>query len=231
MATQSLRIASAEGNFDAFLVRPDARPRPVIVVLHEVFGVNADMRATCEELAATGFNALCPELFWRQERGVDLSVTSDVDWRKGVFLYKAFDLDAGVRDVEATVTAARELPGACGRVGILGFCLGGLLAFLTAARTVVDGAAAFHGARTEEFLGEAPDIDAPLQMHLAEADEFIPEPARQQIIAALRGNPRAEVHSYPGCRHAFSRHGGAHFDAGAARLARARTLEFFQRHL
>jgi carboxymethylenebutenolidase len=229
--THVLRIPSSDGSFAAYQARPDRNARPVIVVLHEVFGVNADLRATCDELAAEGFIAICPELFWRREPHVDLSIRSQSDWEKGLALYKAFDVNAGVRDVEATLTAARTLAGASGRVGVMGFCLGGLLTFLAAARTRVDAAVAFHGGRTEEFLGETPDIDAPLQMHLAAEDEFISKQAQQDITAALAANTRCEVFSYPGCNHAFSRHDGMHFDADAARLSRARTLEFFNRHL
>jgi carboxymethylenebutenolidase len=228
---RALCIETEQGRFDAYLARPDSEPRPAIVVLHEVFGVNADLRSTCDELASEGFVALCPDLFWRQERGVDLSVRSKEDWKKGVSLYLAFDLDAGVRDVEATVANARELAGTTGRVGVMGFCLGGLLTYLTAARTQVDAAVAFHGARTEEFIAEAADIDAPLQMHLAEEDEFIPKDAQRQIVAALRKLTNADIHSYPSCKHAFSRHGGLHFEPNAARLSRQRTLEFFRRHL
>ena len=229
--SHSLRVTSTEGSFDAYVARPDARLRPAVVVLHEVFGVNADLRATCDELADAGFVAVCPELFWSQASGVDLSVRSQDDWKKGLALYLAFDVDAGVRDVEATVTAARSLAGTTGRVGVMGFCLGGLLTFLTAARTRVDAAVAFHGARTEEFLAEAVDLDAPLQMHLADEDEFIPKAAQRRITEALAGRANVEVHGYPGCRHAFSRHDGMHFDANAARLARARTVEFLRRHL
>jgi carboxymethylenebutenolidase len=230
--THSLRVPAHTDTFDAYVSRPaNAGPRPVIVVLHEVFGVNADIRSSCDELAREGFIAIAPELFWRQERGVDLSVTSKPDWEKGVSLYQAFDIDAGVRDVEATVEAVRTLAGVSGRVGVMGFCLGGLLTYLTAARTSVDAAVAFHGGRTEEFLDEATDIDVPLQMHLAAADEFIPPQAQRAIVAALADNPNAEVHSYAGCKHAFSRHGGLHYDADAARLSRQRTLEFFRRHL
>lgn len=228
---QVLRVASAEGDFDAYLARPIAQPAPVIIVLHEVFGVNADLRATCTELAAAGFIAVCPELFWRQQRGVDLSVRSESDWQKGLAFYTAYDIDAGIRDIEATIAAARVLPGASGKVGVIGFCLGGLLTFLTAARTQIDAAVAFHGGRTEEFLNEAPGIDAPLQIHLAEEDEFIPKDAQRRIVAELAGNPLVDIHSYPGCRHAFSRHDGEHFDADAARLARSRTQQFFSRHL
>lgn len=229
---QVFRVQSAEGAFDAYLARPAAGTAPVVVVLHEVFGVNADLRATCDELAAAGFIAVCPELFWRQGQAhVDLSVQSEPDWQKGLAFYKAFDVDAGVRDIEATTTAARSLAGANGRVGVMGFCLGGLLTFLAAARTRVDAAVAFHGGRTEEFLSEAADIDGPLQMHLAEEDEFIPKEAQRAITAALAGNPKVELFSYPGCRHAFSRHGGAHFNAEAARISRTRTLDFFRREL
>ncbi len=227
----TVRIASPDGPFDAYLVRPAAPRRPAVVVLHEVFGVNADLRTTCDELAAAGFTALCPELFWRQASHVDLSVSARQDWDRGMAHYTAFDIDAGVSDVEATVAVARALPETSGRVGVMGFCLGGLLTFLAAARTRVDAAVAFHGARTEEFLGEVADIDAPLQMHLAGADEFIPQAAQRNISMALSSKSSSEVFTYPGCRHAFSRHGGMHFDADAARLARARTLAFFNRTL
>lgn len=230
-SSQTLRISSREGQFEAYLARPTAPGRPAVVVLHEVFGVNADLRSTCDELAAAGFTAICPELFWRQESRVDLSVRDPSDWEKGLALYRAFDLDAGVRDVEATVAAARLLPEATGRVGVMGFCLGGLLAFLAAARTRVDAAVAFHGARTEEFLGEVADIDAPLQMHLAGEDEYMTKDAQRSIAAALAPHRRCELFSYPGCHHAFSRHGGMHFDAAAARLSRMRTLEFFNRSI
>ena len=226
-----LRVASPDGSFFAYQARPARDASPVIVVLHEVFGVNADLRATCDELAAEGFIAICPELFWRREPHVDLSIRSKSDWEKGLALYKAFDVDAGVRDVEAIITAARTLAGASGRVGVMGFCLGGLLTFLAAARTQVDAAVAFHGGRTEEFLDETLDIDTPLQMHLAAEYEFISKQAQQDITAALASNATCEVFSYPGCNHAFSRHDGMHFDADAARLSRARTLEFFNRHL
>jgi len=226
-----MRIATADGEFDAYLARPDSAPRPAVVVLHEVFGVNADLRATCDELAEAGYLALCPELFWRQARGVDLSVRSKADWEQGLAYYRAFDLDLGVRDVAATVAAARTLPGSTGKVGVMGFCLGGLLTFLAAARTLVDAAVAFHGARTDEFLAEADGVRAPLQMHLADEDEFIPKDAQRRIEDALRGRPGFEVHGYPGCRHAFSRHGGMHYDADAAERSRSRTLDFLRRHL
>lgn len=226
-----LLVPASDGRLEAYLARSAIPGRPAIVVLHEVFGVNADLRSTCDELAAEGFTAACPELFWRQERHVDLSIHTPADWEKGLALYEEFDLNSGVLDVEATVAAVRDVYGTSGRVGVMGFCLGGLLTFLTAARTRIDAAVAFHGSRTEEFLGEVPDVDAPLQVHLAEEDEFMSKYAQLSIKAALASNPNSEVFSYRGCHHAFSRHEGANFDADAARLSRARTLKFFNRHL
>lgn len=129
------------------------------------------------------------------------------------------------------MVAARSVRENPGRTGVLGFCLGGLLAFLTAARVRLDAAVALHGARTEEFLGEVADIDAPLQMHLAGDDEFIPKAAQRRIAEALASNPKCEVFNFPDCRHTFSRQSRMHFDAVAARDSRARTLEFFHRHL
>jgi carboxymethylenebutenolidase len=230
-ARKSVEVTTPDGSFQAYIARPKRLPAPAVVVLHEVFGVNEDMRATCAELADAGYIAVCPELFWRQERGVDLSVTSAPDWQKGVQLYQAFDVDAGVRDVKATVDATRQLADCSGKVGVMGYCLGGLLTYLTSARGSVDAAVAWHGGRTEEFLDEAGNISAPMLMHLAEADEFIPMQAQQQIKGALANKAQVEIHSYPGCRHAFARHGGTHYDADAARTANARTIEFLRRHL
>jgi carboxymethylenebutenolidase len=230
-ARKSLEVTTSDGTFLAYVDRPDKLPAPAVVVLHEIFGVNEDMRATCAELADAGFIAVCPELFWRQERGVDLSVTAASDWEKGIQLYQAFDLDAGVRDVKATLDATRGLPDCSGKVAVMGYCLGGLLTFLAAARSNVDAGVAWHGGRTEEFLAEAGNIRAPLLMHLAEADEFIPMQAQQQIKDALANKPGVEIHSYPGCRHAFARHGGTHYNADAARTANARTIEFLRRQL
>src|SRR5208282_4602115 len=115
-------VESPDGTFNAYVARPAKLPAPAVVVLHEVFGVNADIRATCAELAAQGFIAIAPDLFWRQEPGADLSVTSEDDWPHGVRLYTAYDRDAGVHDVMETVRTAVELKESTGKVGLLGYC-------------------------------------------------------------------------------------------------------------
>jgi carboxymethylenebutenolidase len=226
-----ITINGRDGAFGAYIARPKALPAPAVVVLHEVFGVNIDIRKTCDELAEQGFIAVAPDLFWRQEPGVDLSVTSEPDWQHGLGLYQAYDRDAGAGDVKDTASAVAKLPGCSGRVAVLGFCLGGLMTFLTAVRYGVDAAVAYHGGETEKYLGEINGLHAPLLMHLAEEDEFISKSAQGEIKAALALKPNAKVYSYPGQHHAFARHNGAHYDAAAAALANRRTSEFLHQQL
>jgi carboxymethylenebutenolidase len=226
-----IAIKGQNGTFGAYVARPGASPAPAVVVLQELFGVNADIRKTCDELADLGFIAVAPDLFWRQEPGVDLDVRSEPDWQHGLRLYQAYDRDAGVSDVKDAVAAAAEAPDCTGKVAVLGYCLGALMTFLTAVRGGIDAAVAYHGADTEKYLGEVDGLDAPLLMHLGEEDEFISKPAQAEIKAALARKPNATVYSYPGQYHAFSRHNGAHYDAAAAVLANSRTHEFLNRQL
>src|SRR5580704_12439177 len=149
-----ITIKGRAGTFGAYMALPAARPAPAVVVLHEVFGVNADIRKTCDELAEQGFLAVGPDLFWRQEPGVDLSVTSEVDWQHGLRLYAAYDRDAGAKDIMETVRTAVELSESTGKVALQGYCLGALMAFISAARYEVDAAVCYHGGDTEKYLGE-----------------------------------------------------------------------------
>ena len=214
-----ITIEGRDGAFGAYMARPKALPAPAVVVLQEIFGVNMDMRETCDELAAQGFIAVCPDLFWRQEPGLDLNHWSDAEWKKGLALYAAYDRDKGVGDIVDTAHAAGQLEGASGKVGVMGFCLGGLMTFLTAAREKIDAAVAYHGGDTEKYLDEADKITAPLLMHLAEEDEFISKEAQTKIKTALSNKPNVEIYTYPGCNHAFARHTGTHYNAAAAAKA------------
>ena len=226
-----ITIEGRAGGFGAYIARPKTLPAPAVVVLHEVFGVNADICKTCDELAEQGFLAVAPDLFWRQEPGVDLSVTSEPDWQHGLRLYQAYDRDAGARDVKDAANVVAKLPECSGKVAVLGYCLGGLMTFLTAVRHGVDAAVVYHGGDTEKYLGEIDGLTAPLLMHLAEEDEFISKPAQGEIKTALATKSKATVYSYPGQHHAFSRHNGAHYNAAAAALAHRRTNEFLHQQL
>ncbi|MES2901783.1 MAG: dienelactone hydrolase family protein [Pseudomonadota bacterium] len=230
---ERISIDTPDGSFGVYVARPTAgsAPAPAIVVIQEIFGINADMRAHCDALAAKGFIALCPDLFWRLEAGIELSDKTPEEWQQAMGLYKRFDLDKGVDDVAATLAAARALPGANGKVGVMGFCMGGLLTYLTAMRTGADAAVAYYGGRSEQFLGEMGGLPTPLMMHLGEADEYIPPPARQAIVSAAAAVPSVKIFTYPGQNHAFARVDGSHFNAGAAALANERTEAFFAEHL
>src|SRR5713226_5486529 len=226
-----ITVEGHDGTFAAYIARPKTLSAPAVVVLQELFGVNADIRKTCDELAEQGFIAVAPDLFWRQEPGVDLSVTSEADWQHGLRLYQAYDRDAGARDAKDTVDAVAKLPGCTSKVAVLGYCLGALMVFLTAVRHGVDAAVAYHGGDTEKYLGEIEGLHAPMLMHLAEEDEFISKAAQAQIKAALAKKPNTTVCSYPGQHHAFARHNGTHYNAAAAALANGRTSEFLHQRL
>jgi carboxymethylenebutenolidase len=226
-----ITIEGRDGTFSGYIARPDALPAPAVVVLHEVFGVNADIREHCDKLAELGFLAVAPDLFWRLEPGVDLSVTSQPDWEHGIRLYQAFDRDAAARDARDAVEAVAKLPECSGKVALLGYCLGGLMTFITAARYGVDAGVAFHGAETEKYLREADGLDAPLLMHLAEQDEFMSKEAQAEIKSALASRSNVTIFSYPGQFHAFSRINGAHYNGEAAALANRRTSEFLKQQL
>jgi carboxymethylenebutenolidase len=228
----SITIEGHDGAFAAYIARPKNSPAPAVVVLQELFGVNADIRKHCDELAEQGFLAVAPDLFWQQEPGVDLNVTSRADWDHGLRLYGASDRDSGAKDVEDTVNAVRNLQECNGKIALLGYCLGALMVFLTAVRyDGIDSAVAYHGGDTEKYLGEVGGLNAPLLMHLAEEDEFISKAAQAEIKAALAKKPNAIVHSYPGQKHAFSRHNGAHYNGAAATLANERTNKFLRQQL
>ncbi|MDF2692282.1 MAG: carboxymethylenebutenolidase [Labilithrix sp.] len=228
---ERLTIRTADGSFNCYVARPKATTAPVVVVIQEIFGVNAGIRSIADAYAAKGYIAVCPDLFWRAEPGLDMSESSEGDSTKGFALYSAYDFDKGVQDIAATVAAARSMPGASGKVGVTGYCLGGLLTFLTAARADADVFVVYYGGGTEKYAAEGVSIKRPLLMHLAGDDEYIGKDAQAIIRAALQDNPHIELHTYAGRNHAFARPGGNHYDTADATLANGRTDAFFERHL
>ena len=231
MSGQTTTISTADGDFSAYVARPSEASAPAVVVIQEIFGVNAVMRGIADEMAAAGYLAICPDLFWRIEPGIDITDQSEAEWKRAFELYQAFDVEQGVEDIAATIAAVRADPGCNGKVGAVGFCLGGLLAFLTGARTDSDASVSYYGVGIENFVGEAKALARPLLLHIAEEDQFVPKEAQAVIIEALKDNPKVELHTYPGRDHAFARKGGAHYDAADAAKAQERTLAFFARNL
>jgi carboxymethylenebutenolidase len=225
-------IPTRDGSFSAYVAMPEGRgPRPAVVVIQEIFGVNAVMRQTCDRLAGEGYLAVCPDLFWRLEPGIDITDQTKAEWDQAMGYLNRFDVDKGVDDIRAAIDHVRERPECDGKVGDVGYCLGGKLAFLTAARTDADASVSYYGIGLQAVVGEAEKIANPLMMHIAEADAYFPKEAQAVVIGALKDHPQVTIHTYPGRDHAFARPGGEHFDAEAADLANGRTAEFFRKHL
>lgn len=218
------------GEFDAYLALPASEQGAGIVVLQEIFGVNKYIRSVADWYAAHGFVALCPDLFWRQQRGVELT-DKGADWEKAFALYQGIDEAKAVADSAAAMEFLRAHPACTGRVGAVGFCMGGNLAYLLSARFRPDCAVGYYGVSIEKSLAEAKNLSSPLLLHIAGKDRFCPPEARTQIHQTLDPNPLATIHDYPEQDHAFGRTEGEHYDAAAAELANLRTLEFFVRNL
>ena len=219
------------GEFGAYVALPASGYGPGLVVLQEIFGVNEYLRKVCDWYAAHGFVAICPDLFWRQERGIQLTDQTEAEWQKAFALYQGLDEARAVEDSAAAVAFLRKYPACSGRVGAVGFCLGGNLAWLLSARFKPDCAVGYYGVSIEKTLNEAKNLSSPLMLHIAGKDQYCPPEAQEQIHKVLGANPLVTLHDYPNQEHGFGRSGGQHYDASAAELANLRTLEFFVRNL
>lgn len=228
---ETVTIKGPGGNFSGYLAKPQSGKGPSVVVIQEIFGVNEVVRGVADDLARQGYFALAPDLFWRLQPNVQLTDKSEAEWKQAFELMGKFQIDTGVQDIQATLGHARHLDGASGKAGAVGFCLGGLLAYLTAARTDSDASVSYYGVNIQNFLAEKANIKKPLMLHIAEKDQFVPLDAQKQIAEGLKGLPGVTVHTYPGMDHAFARIGGQHYDKKSADLANTRTAEFFKKHL
>ena len=232
MAVLSQTISTPDGGMGAYVARPSGGgPAPAIVVIQEIFGVNRFMRKVADDLAAKGYLAIAPDLFWRIRPGIDLTDQTEAEWQEAFGHMNAFDFDKGVEDIQRAIDFARADKGCDGRVGAVGYCLGGRLAYATAARTDADAVVSYYGVMIDTLLGEADKITAPLLMHIAGDDGFVPKEAQEKIVAALDTKPHVEIHVYPGRDHAFARDGGKNYHAADAALADGRTEDFFARTL
>ncbi|MEK9671951.1 MAG: dienelactone hydrolase family protein [Rhodospirillaceae bacterium] len=229
MSGKEIRIKGKDGDFMGYLAMPKGGSGPGVVVIQEIFGVNQVMCEITDGMAAAGFVALCPDIFWRQEPGIQLTDRTEADWARAFELFNGFDLDKGVEDLEATAKALRAVDGCTGKVGSMGFCLGGRLAYLTATRSSVDAAVSYYGVMLTDHLDE--EIKSPLILHVATEDEFVPKDQQAAVHAALDGHAKVTIYDYVGQDHAFARTGGQHYEKASADLARKRTLDFFAEHL
>lgn len=224
-------INGPDGSFSAYLAEPASGSGPGILMIQEIFGVNQDMRDHCDAMAAQGYIALCPDLFWRLKPGVQLTDQTDAEWQQAAELYQALDPDKAVEDLKQALSHLRAMDGCSGKVGSMGFCLGGLLAYLMATRSDTDCNIGYYGVGIETRLGEADRITAPTLLHIAEEDKFVPPEVQRQLQDGLKDHPAVTLFSYAGMDHAFARHNGTHFDAEAAALAEGRSRDLLRASL
>ena len=193
MAGDDINIKCPDGTFVAYLTTPPARNGPGVVVVQEAFGVNHVMREICDDLALTGYIALCPDLFWRQEPRIQLTDQTDQEWQRAFQLFEGFDVDKGVADLEVALAHLRTTQGCSGSVGGVGFCLGGLLAYLLATRIDIDCSVSYYGVNINALPDEAPRIGKPLMLHVAEEDAFVPKDAQSAVRQGLGGSRHVTI--------------------------------------
>jgi carboxymethylenebutenolidase len=230
MTDVTIRAADG-GSFSAYLATPKSGKGPGILLIQEIFGVNKVMRDLADGYAAQGYTVMCPDLFWRQEPGIQITDKSEAEWKRAFELFQGFNVDKGVEDLKATLAALRKHPACSGKVGSVGYCLGGKLAYLMATRSDADCNVGYYGVGIQDSLNEAKNIKKPLLLDIAEKDQFVPPPAQTKIKEGLGANKLVTMYTYPGADHAFARVGGQHYDKKAADLANQRTAEFFKTHL
>jgi carboxymethylenebutenolidase len=215
------------GAFDALVVRPAATVAPGVLIIPEVFGRSTHMRTTAADLAAQGFLVGVLDIHWRVAADVALEPHEVERARQ---LHQQLDYEIVMDDLEAAVKQFRGMPGCSGRLGVVGFCLGGTLTWLAAARTDADACVSYYGTRIPRYIAAAAHIAHPLLMHLGQSDSFTPPPVIEQIAQATADNPLVERHLYP-AGHAFCNPAQSGFDPVSTQLAHHRTVAFLNHHL
>lgn len=212
------------GSFKGWLALPASGSGPGLVVGQEIFGINQNMRDVADMYAEEGYVVLVPDLFWRLQPGVDLGYT-EAGVRQALDYFGRFDIDRAIDDIAATMVTLRALPQVTSpAVGFVGFCMGGKLAYLAAARLDLACSVGYYGIGIEQHLDEADNIQGKLVLHFAGDDGYCDADARAKIIPALSMLAKSELYVYPGVDHAFARAGGMHFDQSASMMAHGRTI-------
>jgi len=230
MNASHITIPSHDGQrFDAYLSLPPKGRGPGLVLLQEIWGVNAHIRAVADQYAMDGYVVLAPDMFWRQKPGVDLQYTES-DTQQAYQYMSGLDAAHAQKDLVSTAQVLRALPQLDGKLASLGFCMGGRLSYVLAASGAVDAAVCYYGGRIQDNLGLAAQIQVPMLFHYAELDDHIPPTAVQAVQAAFAGR-NAEFHVYPGVGHGFNCWGRPMYNQRAAALAHGRSLQWLAQNL
>ena len=229
--TTKIATLAGDGEFAAYRATPAGTPKAAIVVIQEIFGVNAGIRRKCDTLAEAGYLAIAPDLFWRLEPGIELDPDIKPEFDRALELMCQFDQDKGIADIEASIRAARSELGDGAKVGVVGYCLGGRLAFMTAARTDVDASVGYYGVGIDGLLGEKHAIAHPVLLHVPEEDHFVDKDAQAAMHAGLDDHPKVTIYDYAGEDHGFATEFGERRSDASAKLADERTAKFFAENL
>ena len=223
-----LSIETPDGPFRGTLVSHSDARRPGLVMIPEIFGTNASLLDMAEDFARQGFVVLVLDIFWRMQPNVNLGYEAE-DFKLARHLHSNFDYPAGIRDMQAGIHRLRQHPACTGKVGVVGYCLGGTMAYLAASRTDADAAVGYYGTRIDSYLDDGPKISKPLILHLGRLDHRTPPPVMTAILAAVGGNEHVETFIYENARHGFANHTRSDvYDAEATRTANERSVQFFR---
>jgi len=219
-----------DGQIPAYVARPEGTPRGAIIVIQEIFGVNPGIRKKADDWAAKGYLAVAPEVFWRQTPGIELDADVPAQFDQAIQHMMAHDFDLGIRDVEAVIHWVRREAGVA-KVGLVGYCMGGKVAYQAAARTDLDATVGYYGVGIDQMLNESHAIAKPLLLHVPMADHFVTPEAQKAMHDGLDGNPHVTIYDYPGLDHGFAAEHGERRDQAGAALADGRTEQFFAQQL
>ena len=227
---QNIKTLSGDDGFSGYVSAPDMPAKAAIIVIQEIFGVNAGIRRKCDKLAESGYLAIAPDLFWRMQPGIDLDPDKAEEFQQALNWMGKFNQDQGIRDIEATIHHARTAVNG-GKVGCVGYCLGGRLAYMTAARTDINASVGYYGVGIDGLLNEKHAIAHPLMLHIPTADGFVDSDTQKAMHDGLDDHPKVTLHDYEGLDHGFATEFGQRRDEEAANLADSRTAAFFTEHL
>ncbi len=229
---ETIRIPTLEGDatFPAYVARPEGTPHGAIIVIQEIFGVNPGIQRKVDHWASLGYLAVAPEVFWRQAEGINLDSDVPEEFQQAIGYMMKHDFDAGIRDVEATIHWIRREAGVA-KVGLVGFCMGGKIAYQTATRTDIDASVGYYGVGIAGMLNESHAIARPLMLHIPTSDGFVPADQQKAMHDGLGPNRHVTLHDYEGLDHGFAAETGVRRNDEGARLADSRTEAFFAEHL
>ena len=226
-----IKTLEGDGQFDAYVATPDSPAKAAITVIQEIFGVNEGIRRKCDSWARAGYLAIAPDLFWRIDPHIELDADIPEQMQQALDYIPRFNQDQGVRDIEATIRAARAMLEGPAKVGVVGYCLGGRVAFMTACRTDGDAFVGYYGVGIDGLLGEQHAIGKPTMLHIPTKDGFVLADVQAKMHDGLKDNRHVTLHDYEGLDHGFAAEMGDRRVEEAAQLADRRTADFFAQAL